>query len=245
MKTTIQLAALFVAFNSLANSHIDIPANDGFMLKASYFSAEKSNNTAVLMLHQCNFNRSMYNQIGKRLSEQGSHALSIDFRGYGDSKSSAFDVSKIANMKKQERATAWKNMTQHWPQDVEIAYEFLRNKVGENGKIGVIGASCGGSQAITLAQNNPVSAIGFFSSAQSYSNIQKYVDDLSDKPTMIIASEEDGTTYTSAQTLFTESKNANSRFLVYKGKGHGYPLLDQDKNLANTLSHWFTQQLAP
>lgn len=243
MRQTIALIALCFAFNSAANNDITFTSSDDFTIHGSYFSGKKDSNKALLMLHQCNFNRSMYNDIGNQLSQQGIHALSIDFRGYGDSKNSQFDISSIRKLTGQSRTDAWRDMVKHWPQDVQLAYEYLRRKVSNTGKIGVIGASCGGTQAITLADKNNIDAIAFFSSAQTYDNIQKYVENLSDKPTLIIAADNDGRTYSSANILFKEAKHANSKLLTYKGKLHGYPLFDRDPNLNRVISRWFEQQL--
>ncbi|KZN49197.1 alpha/beta hydrolase [Pseudoalteromonas luteoviolacea] len=243
MRQTIALIALCFAFKSAASTDITLTSSDGFTIHGSYFSGKEDSNKALLMLHQCNFNRSMYNDIGNQLSQQGIHALSIDFRGYGDSKNNQFDVSSIRKLSGQSRTDAWRDMVKYWPQDVQLAYEYLRRKVSNTGQIGVIGASCGGTQAITLANNSNIDAIGFFSSAQTYDNIQKYVANLSSKPTLIIAADDDGRTYTSANILFKEAKHANSKLLTYKGKLHGYPLLEHDKNLNNAISHWFGQQL--
>jgi len=112
-----------------------------------------------------------------------------------------------------------------------------------NGTVGVIGASCGGSQAITLAENAKVSAIGFFSSAQRDENIARYKTVLADKPTLIIAAEEDGRTFSSAQQLFITAKHTKSKMISFKGNDHGYPLFEVDKQLDKTIVTWFNEQL--
>ena len=108
----------------------------------------------------------------------------------------------------------------------------------------MIGASCGGSQAITLAEKENISAISFFSSAQSDENIKRYKSSLSEKPTLIIAAEEDGRTYTSAQELFLTAQNPKSKFISYKGNTHGYPLYEIDHNLESTIVEWFNNELS-
>jgi len=241
------VSVLLLAFSFLSyGEDISLKVDKGFELKASYYPSVAKSDRAVLMLHQCNYNRSMYNDIGQQLAKQGIHALSIDFRGFGESITNEFNVDKIQKLPREERRKAWQAMSAYWPSDVQLAYTYLKNKLSEKadiGVIGVIGASCGGSQAITLAENNLVKVISFFSSGQRKDNIERYKKVLGDKPTLIIASEEDGGTYTSAQALFTAAKNKDSRFIAYKGNEHGYPLLTSDVHLATTIVSWFDQQL--
>ena len=240
--TSVLISSLLVSFNSLC-AEITLAGQDNFKLKADYYQAENKGRSAVLMLHQCNYNRSMYNTIGQQLAQQGIAALSLDFRGFGDSVSEKINVDKISELPQEKRRESWLKISAHWPSDVKIAYDFLKNNITLNGSIGVIGASCGGSQAITLAEKEQISAISFFSSAQRDENIEKYQASIADKPTLIIASEEDGRTYTSAQQLFISAKHPKSKMISYKGSSHGYPLYKIDENLENTIVEWFKNEL--
>ncbi len=241
---SVLAASLLVSFASLS-AEMTLTGQDNFKLKTDYFQSksETKSNRAVLMLHQCNYNRSMYNNIGQQLAEQGIHALSLDFRGFGESVDDKFSVEKIRELPQEERGKHWQQMSAHWPSDVKIAYNFLKQKLSSDGSIGVIGASCGGSQAITLAEKESVSAIGFFSSAQRDENIARYKESLADKATLIIAAEDDGRTFTSAQQLFTTAKHKSTKLISYKGNGHGYPLYEVDKGLEGTIVNWFDSQL--
>lgn len=244
--TSISIATLLVSVTSFA-SEITLTTPDKFSLKSNYYQAKniKKNNPerAVLMLHQCNYNRTMYHDIGQQLAERGIHALSIDFRGFGESVSEKYSVSKVRELPQEQRRAAWGAMSAHWPSDVKVAFDYLKGKLEQGAKVGVIGASCGGSQAITLAENEKITAISFFSSAQRDENIARYKAKLANKATLIIASEEDGRTFTSAQQLFKTTTHANSKMISYKGGEHGYPLLDSDKQLNQTIVAWFDNEL--
>jgi esterase/lipase len=239
---SLSIASIAIAFSSFS-AELTLIGKDNFELKADYFQGESKGTRAVLMLHQCNYNRSMYNTMGQQLSEQGIHALSLDFRGFGDSINTEFNVKKLAKLPQKERRKQWQVMSAQWPNDVKVAYDYLKSTLAKEGVIGVIGASCGGSQAITLAENEAVAAIGFFSSAQRDENIARYKLSLADKPTLIIAAEEDGRTFTSAQKLFSTAIHPKSKMISFKGNSHGYPLLTLDKQLDETIVHWFTNQL--
>jgi len=169
--------------------------------------------------------------------------LSLDFRGFGGSANDEFSAEKVQALSRKERGAAWQKMSTYWPSDVQLAYDHLKSKMSDKGIIGVIGASCGGSQAITLAEKNPINVIGFFSSGQRDENIARYTKILADIPTLIIASEKDTGTYLSAKKLFTASTNMNSKFIAYKGSAHGYPLLDSDTQLASYMVSWLDSHL--
>ncbi len=236
-------AALFTLTASSQASDLTLTTDKGFALKASYYQGNQSSDRAVLLLHQCNYNRTMYNDIGQQLSDKGIHALSLDFRGFGESANDEFSAEKLQALPREERRTAWQKMSKHWPSDVQLAYDHLKSKMSDKGIVGVVGASCGGSQAITLAEKNPVNLIGFFSSGQRDENIARYKKILADKPTLIIASEKDRGTYESAKKLFTAANNNNSKFIAYKGSAHGYPLLDSDTKLASYMVSWLDSHL--
>ncbi len=239
----VVISTLLASFASLS-TEITLTSQDNFNLKADYFKGQEKGTRAVLMLHQCNFNRSMYDNMGEQLAKKGIHALSLDFRGYGESINEEYNDKEIQALPQQERREKWRAMAVHWPSDVKIAYDYLKGKLSKGGTIGVIGASCGGHQAITLAENEAVTAIGFFSSAQWDENIARYKTSLATKPTLIIAAEEDDKTFTSAQALFVAAQHPQSKMISFKGKDHGYPLFELDKNLNETMVDWFANQLA-
>lgn len=236
-------AALLTLTASSQANELTLTTDKGFELKANYYQSNQKSDRGVLLLHQCNYNRTMYNDIGQQLSDKGIHALSLDFRGFGESANDEFSVEKVQALPREERRAAWQKMSKHWPSDVQLAYNHLISKMSVAGIVGVVGASCGGSQAITLAEKNPVNVIGFFSSGQRDENITRYKETLADKPTLIIASEEDTRTYESAQKLFTASTNISSKIIAYKGSAHGYPLLDSDTQLASYMVSWLDSHL--
>lgn len=239
------LSATLITFTLTSKANeLTLTTDKGFDLKASYYQSNKTSDRAVLLLHQCNYNRTMYNDIGQQLAKQGIHALSLDFRGFGESSNDEFNVEKVQALPREERRKAWEEMSAHWPSDVQLAYNHLINQLSDKAIVGVIGASCGGSQAITLAEKNPIKVIGFFSSGQRDENIARYQKILAGLPTLIIASEEDRGTYESAQKLFKKTTNKNSKFIAYKGDDHGYPLLEKDKQLASYIVGWLDSQLA-
>jgi dienelactone hydrolase len=238
----ISAALLTLTASSQAND-LTLTTDQGFELKASYYQSNQTSDRAVLLLHQCNYNRTMYNDIGQQLADKGIHALSLDFRGYGESATNEFNFEKVRALPSDKQSAAWQKLSTHWPSDVQLAYNYLKNNMSDTGIVGVVGASCGGYPASTLAEKNPISVMGFFSSGQSEENIARYTKTLANKPTLIIASEKDISTFESAQKLFSASTSMSSKFIAYKGTAHGYPLLDSDTELASYMVSWLDNHL--
>jgi dienelactone hydrolase len=217
-------------------AELTLTTAQGFDLKADYYKPESAAQRGVLLLHQCNLNRTMYNDIGKGLGLRGMHALSMDFRGFGES------IDDKTDMKKFGRIAVVRDYMGHWPKDVQLAYDFLREKVGKDGVIGVVGASCGGRQAQILAENNPINALSFFSSNVVHNDdAAAGYKPIANKPTLFISAQ-DGTV-AGIQRAFALNENINSKLISYKGEAHGYPLLEQDKHLTETMVDWFDRNL--
>jgi alpha-beta hydrolase superfamily lysophospholipase len=54
------------------------------MLKATYLAASK-HGPRVMLFHQCNRDRKMWEELAPRVVAAGLNVLTLDFRGYGDS----------------------------------------------------------------------------------------------------------------------------------------------------------------
>ena len=238
----ILVLACLLSFASHAGEVL-LNGEDGFVLSSEYFAPAKPQPRGVLMLHQCNYNRTMYDVIGKALAEKGVHALSLDFRGFGKSTTTEVNVDLLDGLPEQQQRDTWRSWSANWVSDTQIVLDYLRDKVGENGVVGVIGASCGGGMAIRLSEQNTFAALALFSSAQNEQNIERYQSNLSAVPTMVIAAEEDGRTYTTAQQVYAHATNPSSKFVVYKGDAHGYPLYEQDLTLADNIVDWFDRHM--
>src|SRR5258708_40195867 len=63
---------------------VSLTAADGTALKGTYFGSQKPG-PAVLLLHQCNQQRKLWDPLGERLAASGINVLTIDYPGFGDS----------------------------------------------------------------------------------------------------------------------------------------------------------------
>ncbi len=186
----------------------------------------------------------MYYELGEALSKKGIHALSLDFRLYGESVTEEVSLT-VLQEKAASREEARELTAPHramWLEDVVSAYDFIRKAAGDDAPIGVIGASCGGHQAIRLAEVESVASMVFFSSGVNERATERYLA-LESIPTLIIAAQDDQWTYERAQVVFESAQHPNNRFIGYKSGGHGYPLFEHDPDLVSAIVEWFDQQL--
>src|SRR5882672_4184059 len=119
------LAALFVTTCASgatpAPQAVDLTASDGTKLKATYFSAGKPG-PGVMLFHQCNRDRKMWDDLAPRLAASGLNVLALDFRGYGDSGGTA--PYKLL----QPEGT--QQVNEIWPRDVDAAFAYLLSQPG-------------------------------------------------------------------------------------------------------------------
>src|SRR6202035_3662631 len=111
-----------------------LKANDGTILKATYFAAAKPG-PGVLQLDHCNRQRKVWDDLGGQLATAGINVLTFDLRGFGESGGSPF-----AKLTPQEGAQV---EAEKWPGDIETAFQYLVSQQGvARDVIGVGGASC-------------------------------------------------------------------------------------------------------
>ncbi len=124
---------------------IDLTASDGLKLKATYFAAEKPG-PGVLLLHQCNRQRRVWDDLARQLASAGINVLTLDYRGYGESEGEPFDKFSPEAVP-QARAK--------WPDDIDTAFRYLLSQPGvTHDNIGVGGASCGVDNSVQTARRH-------------------------------------------------------------------------------------------
>ena len=232
--------SLFLMTINVSAKSIKLDTSDDFSLAADYVAAKEVKG-GVLMLHQCNSNKGMYQGLAKSLSKKGISSLSLDFRSYGESVSETVSLENFRKNSKdrQELRSKIIAVRKHWPADVEQAYQFLVKQVGDK-PISFIGASCGGGQALVLAQKHKPQSFIFFSSGMD-NETQELYQKVSDVPAMIIAAEGDEYTFKSSNEIYKKKKTDLTQLKTYKGNGHGFPLFKQDPNLEKEMVNWFVK----
>src|SRR5450631_663528 len=94
---------------------LDLKASDGTILKATYFAAAESG-PGVLLLHQCNRQRKVWDKLAQQLATAGINVLTFDLRGFGESGGDRFE--KLTPQAAEELAAKW-------PGDIDMAFQYL------------------------------------------------------------------------------------------------------------------------
>jgi dienelactone hydrolase len=126
---------------------VALAAADGTKLSATYYAAAQTG-PAVLLLHMCNTTRKSWEPLAPQLAAAGIHALSVDYRGFGESGGDRFDALTPQD--------AQRTIDEKWPGDIDTAYNFLLAQPGvDKTRIGAAGGSCGVANAVRLARRHP------------------------------------------------------------------------------------------
>ena len=146
--TLIFAAALALAVPAAAQSQdVDLTGADGTNLRATYLSPGQPG-PAMLLVHQCNMDRTSWSGIASQLVDAGVHVLTLDLRGFGDSGGAPL------------RETGFQTFMQHSPGDVDVAFDYLAGQSGVDGaRVAAGGASCGAMLTADLAARRPVKAL--------------------------------------------------------------------------------------
>ena len=217
---------------------VDLKAPDGMNLKATYFSAGKAG-PGVLLLHQCNRQRKVWDDLAGRLAAAGLNVLTLDLRGYGDS--SGTPVDKLTP---EEIPIVF---NQKFPTDVETAYQYLVSQPGvTHDTIAVGGASCGVNQSVHVAEHHPeVKALVLLSEGTDAGGRQ-FLRNSPKMPLFLAAAEDDPDlgVVEIMQWLFTLSSNPVNKFERYSVGGHGVEMFAAHKELPGMIVDWLGATLS-
>lgn len=223
-------------------------ADHDFLLTADYrFFPEKAsekNMPGVIVLHDCQSERSKYQALSLSIAEQGLHTLSLDFRGYGNSIAQGY--SELEVKKKSKDIVSYQNdvavLMSYWADDLKAAYEYLRSKVDKSKGISIVASGCSGAYAVALAEKVHLNSMVLLTPEMSFSDKERYKN-LLDIPSYFISSAQHAMSYATAQELFAWSGARQSKLQVYKGDKLNYQIMRANKNLANDIALWLKSTL--
>lgn len=212
---------------------VDFEGEAGFRLAASYYPG-KENTPGVLILHQCDRKGEAtgFEMLAGLLAERGFHVLLPDLRGYGRSRNEEFTGAN------------WQAAQKHHEGDVEAAYQYLVSREGvSGGRVGVVGASCGGRQAIHLATSHAeVRAIVLLSSRLGGAMLES-ARAMPDRAVLAIAAKGDGSAAQSSEAVVERSSHPRSTVMLFEGAAHGTPLFDEEAALPEAIVDWIASCL--
>ena len=238
MKATAFIVAALIAIVTVAPAQaqsrdVDLKAADGVTLKATYSSPGRPG-PGMLLIHQCNMDRSSWSGISAALVGAGVHVLTMDLRGFGDSGGEGMSAGFSSFMRK---STA----------DLDMAYEHLMSQSGVDGaRVGIGGASCGAMLTADLATRQAgVKALMLLSGPPSEAAV-KHMADTNGLAVFAAATEDDPVTVGVAGALqgaVGGSKHPRSTAKIYAGTEHGLPMFEKNPDLEPQLLDWLKTQL--
>jgi dienelactone hydrolase len=231
------LALSCVAQRSPATHILDLTAPDGTRLKASYFSSAKPG-PGVLLLHQCNRDRKIWDDLARQLSSAGMNVLTMDLRGFGES--GGTPQQKLPPQEAQAQA-------QKWPGDIDVAFRYLQSHPGVKADdIGVGGASCGVDNSIQTAIRHPqqVKSLVLLAGPTDLAG-RNFLRHASQLPILAAVADDDEfpVSIETTEWIFSLSKNPGNRFLRYTTGGHGAEIFAVHPELRDAIVDWYVTTL--
>jgi pimeloyl-ACP methyl ester carboxylesterase len=232
------ILALYSAAKQPVAPHVaDVTAADGTKLKVSFFAAAKPG-PGVLLLHQCNRQRRIWDGLALQLQAAGINVLTLDFRGFGQSGGKPFD-----QLTPQEAGEAF-NRT--FPGDVDTALDYLKSQPGVNKDIiGVGGASCGVNQSIQAARRHPEVKSLVLLSGNTDLNGREFLRKPGSLPVFLAAADDDEfpASIVAIEWLYSLDSNSGKRFMHYAVGGHGADMFPFNPELPGLIVDWYVTTL--
>lgn len=230
------LPLLVTSASFAAERVVDLTAPDGLKLKATYFPAAAAG-PGVLLLHQCNRQRKVWDDLARQLAAAGLHVLTFDYRGFGESGGDRFEGLRPDEAQRIQREL--------WPGDIDAALAYLAAQPGvKKDTIGVGGASCGVQNSVQTARRHPeVKSLVLLSgttdlSGRNFLRTAKvpaffaYADDDEFRPTVV-----------ALPWIYTLTGTAEKVLVHYATGGHGSDMFPVQKQLPKQIGDWYVQTL--
>jgi dienelactone hydrolase len=212
---------------------VTFKAPDGFTLQGTFLSADKGG-PGILLLHQCNADRRIYDQLASMLNTAGYNVLAFDFRGFGGSRAGEYADFSAARQKVVERM----------PGDVDAALTFLTSQPTVNTRaLGVVGGSCGVNQAVQASRRHPEVRTIVLLSGGTDAHGEAHIENSPKIPIFGAASEEDTNAAASIRKIVGLSTNGDSRVEMFKDAGHAASMFAKQPDLEADIVIWFRANL--
>jgi dienelactone hydrolase len=216
---------------SAKGEEVAFNTSDGIAIKATWYEASAGAPT-VICLHQWRSDASSYSDLAEALLKAGCNVLALDMRGHGRS-TSTIDGKPVAP---DRLARA----------DVEAAVDWLSHRKGVDvGRLVLIGASYGASNAIMYAADNPsVKAVVLLSPGMNYFNVlpvEPAVRKYGSRPLLLVASSEDMRSVEAVRKITSINKD------VYQSKimdncGHGTEMFSCGQVLKSLILNFISEK---
>lgn len=221
-----------------AGRDVALTGPDGTALKATYYASAQPG-PAVLLLHMCNTTRKSWEPLGPQLAASGIHALSVDYRGFGESGGDRYDTLPPQD--------AQQVINEKWPGDIDAAYDFLLAQPGvDKTRVGVAGGSCGVNQAVRVARRHPeVRSLALLAGALDLEGLA-FIGEKSWLPIFAAAAADDQYDDDAPglmRWILAMSGNPRNKFSGFRDGKHGTEIFGPHPELPKQMVAWYTDTL--
>jgi dienelactone hydrolase len=216
---------------------VDLTAADGVKLKATYFAAAKPG-PGVLLLHQCNRQRKIWDGLAQQLAAAGINVLTLDYRGFGESDGDRFD--------KLPPQQAAQTQAEKWPGDIDTAFQYLVSQAGvTRDVIGVGGASCGVNNSIQTARRHiEVKSLVLLSGNTDLKGRQ-FLRESTKLPVFFAVADDDEypTSIVAIEWLYSLDADPDKKFVHVATGGHGADMFKVHPDMPSEIVNWYVTTL--
>lgn len=236
--TVLLFSSPAFAQSAPAARDVTVSVPDGTTLKATYYAAAQPG-PGVLLLHMCNTTRKSWDPLAPQLAAAGIHALSLDYRGFGESGGDRADA--VAAQEAQ------RIVTEKWPGDIDAAYDFLLAQPGvDKARLGAAGGSCGVNQAVRLASRHPeMRSLALLAGPLDTESIA-FITTTAWLPIFAAAAADDqydAAAPESMRWILALSGNPRNKFSGFRDGKHGTEIFGPHPELVKQIVAWFADTL--
>lgn len=246
---TFTLVASATGVSAQTTRAVRLTTADDVGIIATYYPSDRDLAPAVLLLHALNRDRSDWKEFALLLQRNGIAALTIDFRGHGESTRKLTAAGPVELKPQDFTDRDLKGMLL----DVEAAVDWLQVQSEIDKKhIALIGASFGANIALRYATlNEDVAGVAALSPGLNYRGIRTddVIRQLGTMPLHVFVSHDDAFAFESSKHLMEIRKEsgiaiAEKELMVCTGSLHGTSMLQGVKDFPQILLHWCQQVLS-
>jgi dienelactone hydrolase len=216
---------------------VNLTAADGTQLKATYFAAGKPG-PGILLLHQCNRQRKVWDGLAEQLVAAGINVLTLDYRGFGESGGDRFD--------KLPPEQAARIVAEKWPSDIDTAFQYLVSQPGvRRDMIGAGGASCGVNNSVQTAIRHPEVRSLVLLSGNTGLNGRQFLRNSAKVPVFFSVADDDEfpPTVLAIEWLYSLTSNPGKTLVHYATGGHGADMFRVHPELQEIIVDWYVTTL--
>src|ERR1700719_334433 len=225
-------AIFFVTAARAEKKDVTFRAADGFNLNGTFYAAEKPG-PGLLLLHQCDGNRQLYDHLATMLNTAGYNVLTFDFRGFGGSRAGEYT----------DFAAQRQKIIDQMPGDIDTALSFLTSQSTVNPRtLGIVAGNCAVNQAVHAARRHPAIRTLVLLSGGTDAEGEAYIKDSPKVPILGVASEEDSAA-AATKKLVALSTNSDSQLEMFTNAGHSASIFAKQPDLEPDIVIWFRSNL--